>query len=92
MTMPPQDHDPQNPHGLPSSFDEVLWLSMLLNAIIDVPSVANIVSLVIPKQQALLQVSVFIVACWVSTWIGMWLMRKSRSQPPIVQIPPSHNE
>lgn len=60
-----------------STFDAVLWWVMLLVAIFAVPSIAFIITFATPLPDAM-QIFVFMITCWLSTWIGMWLMRKAQ--------------
>lgn len=53
----------------------VFWWTTLLAAVLAVPSAGFIVASVIPADQEMAQVLVFILACWLSTFLGMRLMQ-----------------
>ncbi len=58
-------------------FQGAIWWSMLLVGVIAIPAIALIVTFALPLSEAG-QVFSFIVTCWVSTWVGMWLMKKAK--------------
>ena len=59
-----------------SGFETVLWWTVLVVAILAIPSAAAIVTAALPAG-GIAQILIFVLACWGCTWTGMWLMRKS---------------
>ncbi len=55
----------------------VMWWTMLLVGVLAIPMLAFVIASGFQWGQ-FGQVCVFISACWISTYIGMWLMKKSR--------------
>jgi hypothetical protein len=55
----------------------IYWWSFLLVAVLAVPSIAFVVAALVPGQ-GITQILVFIVSCWVSTFIGMKLMKMTK--------------
>ncbi len=53
----------------------IFWWMTLLAAVLAVPSIGLVVASIIPSDQEMAQVLVFIVACWLSTFLGMRLMQ-----------------
>lgn len=64
-----------NTGGKGDFFSGLLWWSMLLVGVIAIPAAAIIITAVLPLNETG-RVFSFIIACWVSTWVGMWLMKK----------------
>lgn len=60
-----------------SLFAGVVWWTMLLSAVIAIPSAAIIIAVILPIGEAG-RVFSFIIACWACTWIGMWLMNRAK--------------
>ena len=58
------------------NFETLLWWTMLVVAILAIPSAAAIITSALPAG-GIAQVLIFVVACWGCTWVGMWLMRKA---------------
>lgn len=58
-----------------SGCNGVFWWVTLLAAVLAVPSAGFIVASVIPADQEIAQILVFILACWFSTFLGMRLMQ-----------------
>lgn len=54
----------------------IMWWAMLIVGVLAIPAIAVIVAGMIPATDFNKGI-IFIIACWVSTWIGMWLMKKS---------------
>lgn len=59
------------------SCDGIFWWMKLLIAVLAVPSFGIIVATVIPIE-GIGQVIVFVLACWLCTWLGMKLMQNSK--------------
>ncbi len=59
------------------TFDGILWWAMLLVAVLAVPGVAVAVMLAMPGGDTF-KAATFIVTCWGCTWLGMWLVAKSK--------------
>lgn len=55
----------------------IYWWAFLLVAVLAVPSVAFVVAALVPDQ-GITQIIVFVIACWVSTFIGMKLMNMKK--------------
>ena len=53
----------------------IFWWATLVMAVLAVPAFAAIVSTVLPVT-GMVKVAVFMIACWVSTYLGMKLMQK----------------
>ncbi len=58
------------------SMQGVMWWATLVIAVLAVPSVGVVVAMMFPFGD-LTQVIIFVLTCWVSTWLGMKLMLKS---------------
>ena len=86
-----QNSTPDSKHCA-SSCTGIMWWTMLLVAVLAIPSLAILISLTVPAGNELVQMGVFVFSCWISTWIGMWLMRKSKLQPFVEESPSSQNE
>jgi len=56
----------------------LVWWTTLVMAVIAVPLIGGIVAMAITKS-ASMQMIIFMLTCWVSTWLGMWLMKKSQT-------------
>ena len=57
-----------------SVWSTVYWWAALLVAVLAIPSIAFVAAAVVPGQE-IWQIMVFVGACWVSTFIGMELMK-----------------
>ncbi|MDE3015374.1 MAG: hypothetical protein KGI29_00415 [Pseudomonadota bacterium] len=53
----------------------VAWWAMLVVAVLAVPAVGVVVSLV-SGTRGFFAVAIFIVTCWISTYLGMKLMHR----------------
>ncbi len=60
--------------GFNSAWAAACWWASLVVAVIAVPSVAFVAAAIVPGNLG--QVIVFVVACWISTFMGMLLMQK----------------
>lgn len=60
----------------PSRLSGLMWWTTLAMAVLATPIIGASMA-VATTQSPMGQVAVFIVSCWVSTWLGMWLMRKA---------------
>lgn len=60
----------------------IMWWMTLLVAVLAVPSLGIIVSMAL-KVEGIVQVLVFVVTCWVSTYLGMRLMQNPKMQDKI---------
>lgn len=70
----------------------IIWWAMLLIAVLAIPSIAIVVAGILPFDD-LGRAIIFIGACWACTWIGMWLMEKSKaSGAASAAIPDKTNE
>lgn len=68
------DND-KKPATFGSLWTGIYWWMFLLVAVLAVPSIAFIVAATVPDR-GIGQVAVFILSCWVSTFLGMKLMKK----------------
>jgi hypothetical protein len=59
------------------TFEGVVWWAMLLVAVLAIPAVAVSVMLAMPEGDTF-KAATFIVTCWGCTWLGMWLVAKSK--------------
>ncbi len=75
----------KNPHtprcSSSATFDALLWWAMLTVAVLAVPMLAVAVMLALPGGE-MVQAATFVVTCWVSTWLGMWLVNTSKKAHP----------
>ena len=55
----------------------LMWWSTLLIAVIAVPTLGVTVALASGGQSELILIGVFVITCWASVWLGMWLVRKA---------------
>lgn len=62
-----------------SKSTKLMWWSTLLVAVLAVPPVGFIAAKSLPFQ-GLGEVVVFVITCWVCTWLGMMLMRHPSMQ------------
>lgn len=79
MTDPHKEVAESSTDNIPEKFSEVsgvYWWAMLLVAILAVPSIGFIIAYALPIGE-LGQLVAFVITCWVSTWVGMWLMKKT---------------
>lgn len=53
----------------------IYWWSFLVVAVLAVPSVGFIIAMTVPGS-GIGQLIVFVLSCWVSTYLGMRLMKK----------------
>lgn len=61
------------------ALDDAIWWAMLLVGVIAIPASAIFVTALMPFDETG-KVITFVIACWGSTWVGMWLMRKSKEK------------
>lgn len=54
----------------------LVWWATLTVAVLAVPSIGLIIALSLGKGE-LGMMAAFVVTCWVSVWLGMWLVRKA---------------
>jgi amino acid transporter len=57
----------------------IFWWTMLVVAVLAIPSIAIVFTAFFPAGDFGTAIT-FMAACWASTWIGMWLMKKSKEQ------------
>ena len=53
----------------------IYWWAFLVVAVLAVPSVGFVIAMVVPGS-GMGQLMVFVFSCWVSTYLGMRLMKK----------------
>lgn len=61
------------------SSGSLFWWTKLMVAVLAVPSLALIITAVIPIR-GMGEVVVFVLACWISTYLGMKLMQNPKVQ------------
>jgi hypothetical protein len=61
--------------GFATAWGAIYWWAFLIVAVLAVPSIGFVFAALAPDQ-SLAQILVFIVTCWVSTFLGMKLMKK----------------
>lgn len=71
----PKPQEPTEGFAVPT-FEVVIWWTMLITAVLAIPAIAILVSLSLPISDMGKTIT-FVVSCWVCTWLGMWLMRRS---------------
>jgi hypothetical protein len=59
---------------------DIWWWAMLVIAVLAVPAVGVLVA-VVSGAKGFLGLSIFIVACWISTYLGMRLMHHNPKKP-----------
>lgn len=59
------------------------WWATLLIAVLAVPSFALVVATIVPLNNMLAQLMVFVLACWLCTYLGMKLMQHPKMQERI---------
>lgn len=57
-------------------FEGIAWWAMLIVAVLAVPSVGAVVALM-SGAKGFFAVAIFIVTCWISTYLGMKLMHNT---------------
>ena len=57
-----------------------VWWATLAIAVLAIPTLAFGVALAIPSEHEMAQAAVFIITCWVSTWLGMRLMNRAHKR------------
>lgn len=57
-------------------FEAISWWTTLLVAVLAIPAASIIITLSLPISDTAKVIS-FVLSCWLCTWLGMWLMRKS---------------
>lgn len=67
------DHDGKGCCGMKGS--HIYWWASLVVAVLAVPSIGFIIASIVPGK-GLGQIVVFVLTCWVSTFLGMRLMKK----------------
>ena len=65
-----------------SSSEGVMWWATLVVAVLAVPSLAVIV-VVMTGSRGFMSVAVFMIACWLCTWLGMRLMKNPKMSEKI---------
>jgi len=56
----------------------IYWWTFLVVAVLAVPSIGFVIAMAVPGN-AMSRVIVFVLTCWISTYLGMHLMKK----PPL---------
>lgn len=69
------DENPTDGSG--SYCDNVMWWAMLVIAVLAVPSFGIVITM-LTGAQGFFQVSIFIVTCWLCTYLGMRLMQNPK--------------
>jgi len=55
----------------------LMWWFWLFFAVLVVPFIGSIIALTVAPNSTIGQMVIFVLACWISVWLGMGLMRKS---------------
>lgn len=63
--------------NLYSVIGSLTWWSVLLIAVLALPVVGVSLALAVQGNE-FVQLMVFVLSCWGCTWLGMWLVRKTR--------------
>lgn len=75
MSIPAQTQ-PEKPKG--SFIGGLAWWMTLIITVIAVPLFGAIMAMSVTSK-ALGQMLIFVIACWISTWLGMWLMKRANA-------------
>ena len=73
------DHEHKGCCGANSSWEAISWWTKLVVAVLAVPSFGFIIAAFVPGR-GLGQLIVFVLACWLCTYLGMRLMKNQETR------------
>lgn len=56
-------------------FNALYWWAALVVAVLAIPSIGFIIAATVPEK-GIVQLAVFVMSCWVCTFLGMHIMKK----------------
>lgn len=63
------------------TFNHVVWWVYLVTAVLAIPSLGFLITNILPVE-GFMELSIFIIACWFCTYMGMRLMSNPKFAPP----------
>lgn len=62
-------------------FTGLIWWAYLITAVLAIPSLSFLITSAIPVSGAV-ELLIFVIACWMCTYVGMRLMSNPKMRPP----------
>ena len=59
----------------------IIWWAYLITAVLAVPSLSFLLTKIVPVH-GVVELLIFVIACWFCTYVGMRLMSNPRLSPP----------